>query len=238
MAMTDVPSSVNGLDGADQPWYGVFVGVATGLGPDPAKTVYEFAHEYNTGSESDFSVQNNIGVVSQDGQFAAIGTDMMGTRGSKNYQGTWSVSTTYSQFDVVKDPNPPNNYYWYSATSSSAGASLTDAAHWTLRGASQCNQLRAGSKATADTAFNIGDRVMPTNNNGNFHIYTAVGTGTGGTGTPAGITGHLVPNWDSTCGSTYIGQNCPSLDGTVQWFNEGANDCRGDIMLVDLLSAH
>jgi hypothetical protein len=104
MAMTDVLSSVNGLDGAELPWYGVFVGVATGLGREPAKTVYEFAHEYNTGSESDFSVQNNIGVVSQDGQFAAIGTDMMGTRGSA---AEWGALSLPFRLESIRPPQHP-----------------------------------------------------------------------------------------------------------------------------------
>jgi hypothetical protein len=30
---------------------------------------------------------------------------------------------------------------------------------------------------------------------------------------------------------------CPSLDGTVQWYNVGQNDCRSDLLLVDLMSA-
>jgi len=238
MAMTDVPTIMNGAGNAALPWYGVFAGVATGLGPDPVDTVYQFAHEYNTGSESDFSAQNNISVVSQDGQFALIGTDMMGTRGSKDYQGTYSAATSYNQFDVVRDPNPPNNYYWYSNATASAGAALTDTTHWTLRGTSQCNQLRAGFAPAIDTPFNIGDEVFPVVNNGSYYIYKAVGTGAGGPGTPAGTTAHVLPNWGSACGAAYVGQNCPALDGTVQWFNEGANDCRGDIMLVDLLSAH
>jgi hypothetical protein len=103
---------------------------------------------------------------------------------------------------------------------------------WKNLGAS-CNQLRAQFSASPSTTFSTGDVIFPTRSNFHYYQYAATNSGT---------TGAQIPEWDKFCGPAYVGQNCPNLDGAdpggVQWFNRGASDCRGDIVLVDLLSAN
>jgi hypothetical protein len=56
---------------------------------DGLQTLYRFGHNYNTGSNPAFGVQNAVGVVSQDGKMLAWTGDFMDTRGD---HGTGSVS--------------------------------------------------------------------------------------------------------------------------------------------------
>lgn len=168
-ANTEVPTSQTDYVGA-----GYAEDIA--IKPDGSETMWRFMHNFNTGSSAEFSIQNAIGVISQDGKFAAIGTDMMGTRGSR---------TT---------------------------------------GGAACNNLRGDYGPTKNRSVLLGDKVYPVTNNANASIFQAQGNGTEGS---------TLPNWN-TCSNV----NDLCVDGTVTWKNVGINDCRGDIVIIDLLSAH
>ncbi len=71
--------------------------------------------------------------------------------------------------------------------------------------------------------LNVGDLIFPLN--ANLNLFAA---------TTAGTTNSTVPTWNATCPN--FGNVCSY--GSAVLTNIGNNDCRGDIMLVDLLSAH
>ena len=230
---TQVPTITTGYTAAG---YGELVGECNGLGTCSLGTMYRFAHEYNTGNSENFSNQNNIGSASQDGQFALWGTDVMGTRGS--ISPAWAGTTGYAlgSFMYPTSNNTGKNDFQVTTAGTSSGtqpnwdsactSTCTDGtATWTNLGAS-CNQLRAGFAPAATTAFSAASSIYPVTNNLANNIYS---TSAGGT------TGSPVPNWNTFCPAFGA---CPSLDGTVQWVNKGANDCRSDILLGDLVSAH
>ncbi len=234
---TQVPTIETGYT---QAGYGEVVGECTGLGTCPTGTMYRFAHEYNTGDSANFATQNNIGNASQDGQWALWGTDVMGTRGSISPD--WVANTAYSLGTFMYPTvNNSNKYDWVVSTAGTSAATSgaepnwnsctttcadgTGTLVWTRQPAS-CNQLRAGFAPASSTVFAAGSSIYPvTNNTANNIYYTSAG----------GTTGPSVPNWNTFC--LAFGA-CSTLDGTVQWYNKGANDCRGDVILVDLLSAH
>jgi len=234
---TQVPTMETGYT---QAGYGEVVGECTGLGTCPLGTMYRFAHEYNTGDSANFATQNNIGNASQDGQWALWGTDVMGTRGSISPD--WVANTAYSvETFMYPTVNNSNKYDWVVSTAgtsaSTSGAEPnwnsctttcadgTGTLVWTRQPAS-CNQLRAGFAPAAGTMFAAGSSMYPvTNNTANNIYYTSAG----------GTSGSSVPDWNTFCPAFGA---CPTQDGTVQWYNKGANDCRSDVILVDLLSAH
>jgi hypothetical protein len=234
---TQVPTIETGYT---QAAYGEVVGECTGLGICPLGTMYRFAHEYNTGDSANFATQNNIGNASQDGQWALWGTDVMGTRGSISPD--WVANTAYSVgMFMYPTVNNSNKYDWVVSTAGTSAATSgaepnwnsctttcadgTGTLVWTRQPAS-CNQLRASFAPAAGTVFAAGTSIYPvTNNTANNIYYTSAG----------GTTGSSVPNWNTFCPAFGA---CPTQDGTVQWYNKGANDCRGDVILVDLLSAH
>jgi hypothetical protein len=231
---TQVPTISNGaLTGLA--YYGEVVGECTGLGTCPLGTTYRFSHIYNTGMNQSFEAQNNIGNASQDGQWALVGTDMMGTRGSTSP--AWAGSAAYALGATMYPTS--NNAGKYDFQVIAAGTTSGTQPDWDAACATSCvdggvtwknlkascDQLRAGFSPSASTAFSGGSAVYPVSNNPNNDVYlTAAG----------GTTGATVPNWQVFCPSY---GNCPSLDGTVQWTNEGPNDCRSDAMLIDLMSA-
>jgi hypothetical protein len=232
---TDVPTIETGTGFAAG--YGEVVGECNGLGTCPIGTMYRFAHEYNTGGSAVFANQNNIGVSSQDGQWALWGTDVMGTRGSVSPD--WIANHAYALGTFMYPTvNNGNKYDWVVSTAGTSAPSTepnwngcsttcadgTGTLVWT-RQPGACNQLRAGFAPAASTLFAAGSSIYPVSNNANNDIYyTAAG----------GTTGSPVPNWGTFCPNY---GSCPTLDGTVQWVNKGANDCRSDAMLVDLTSA-
>jgi hypothetical protein len=180
---TDVPTSPLRYNvfvpGASTAGYAEVVGIKPRASESDPQTMYRFIHNYNTGSSSEFSIQNAIGVISQDGQFAAVGTDMMGRRGS-------------------------------------------------LAGSSTCNGLRADIQQTKNQPVTAGQNGYPLGNNSGNSIFVALDTGNEGS---------TLPNWQATCPN--VGNICTEPGGDhVRWQNLGANDCRGDIVLIDLLSAH
>ena len=146
---------------------------------------YRFGHTYNTGSSSNFSIQNNIGVNSPFGDLIAFGTDMMGVRGSN------------------ASANTP------------------------------CNNLRGQYQPAPNGPVTYQDYVYPITDNNGANIFRATSCGSNTTGATC-TEGSPLPNWDSTCGTL----NSTCTDGGVTWTNEGPNNCRGDIVIMDVLSAH
>ena len=143
---------------------------------------YRFGHTYNTGSSSNFSIQNNIGVNSPFGDLIAFGTDMMGVRGSNAAANT------------------------------------------------QCNNLRGQYQPAANGTVTYQDYVYPITDNSGDNIFQATSCGSNTTGATCTEDAPL-PNWDSACSTS-------CTDGGVTWTNEGPNTCRGDIVIMDALSAH
>ena len=163
---------------------------------DGNQTVWRFGHNYNSGSNSGFGIQNAIGVISQQGDMLAYTTDAMNTRGDK---ATGSVTCEHP-----------------------------------LRG----QYLPAPSQTVT-----YQDSMMPVTHNGSLDIYQAVGCPNNG-GTTTCTEASTVPNWDTVCPSP--GDYCTSdktvtgtiADNNVLWLNLGPNTCRGDIVVMDVLSAH
>jgi hypothetical protein len=229
-AGTDVPTATANYTTAG---YSEDIAVST----DGTQTIYRFLHNYGTGSSPFFAVQNAVGDISQDGTLAAIGTDMMGTRGSAS--SAWAVSNAYAlgdmifpvngntagvEFQVLTAPTGPSGGTeptWSTCTTTCTDGGVT----WTNTGKS-CNNLRAYFSPAAGNGFSANDTILPVTNNVGGDIYQAQNSGT---------TGSTVPNWNISCPN--YGDTCTS-DGTVNWKNIGPNTCRGDIMMMDLLSAH
>ncbi len=253
----DVPMTTSG---SIKTYAQEIVGGATGLGSVPAGTRYRFAHNFNTGSSPFFAVDNAIGASSEDGQWAAVATDMMGTRGSispdwkRNYPYAWGafmypacnstsgICTNAGRYDfqaTTVTGNSAGNEP--AAWCQTPGCTVQDGGvTWTNLGAS-CNQLRGSASDVVRTGSPI--PTVPQNT----CIYPAVGQGQSDIfcTTEGGTPSSTAPQWVATNTTPAFCPNygqCPNgggagSDGSVTWFNEGANDCRSDIMLVDLMSA-
>ena len=227
MFQTDVPTAAANYTAAG---YGEVIAMST----DGNETMYRMIHNYGTGSSPIFDVQNSIGDVSQDGTLAALTTDMMGTRGSTSPD--WASGYTYVLGDSIfpTSGNPSNIEFqattvvgpagvveptWSTCTSTCTDGGVT----WTNTTKS-CNNLRAFFSPATLTHFNAGDTIIPLNAGGD--IFQAQTTGT---------TGATLPNWLTSCPN--YGDIC-SGDGSENWKNIEINTCRGDLVILDLLSAH
>jgi hypothetical protein len=93
-----------------------------------------------------------------------------------------------------------------------------------------CNNLRAQYQPSAKGSVTYQDYAYPVTNNNKKDIFQATGCGAGTTGATC-TEGATLPNWDSACSTT-------CSDGGVTWTNVGANSCRGDIVILDVLSSH
>lgn len=231
MAQVDVPTAAANYTAAG---YAEDIMVAT----DGSETMYRFSHNWNTGSSPTFDIQNATGVISQDGTLAAIGVDMMGTRGSSSPD--WAASHAYALGDSIfpltgnsangefivttagTSGNSGSQPAWLSCTPTCTDNGVT----WTNMGKS-CNNLRAYFAPATNTVLGTGDTILPVTNNTGGDIYQAQ--------SPGGTTGATVPNWNTACPN--YGDTC-AIDGKVTWKNLGPNTCRGDIVMMDLLSAH
>ena len=252
-ARTSVPTqtyaAVNTANPGISAGYGEFVGIRT----DGSQVFYRFAHTFNDGIENDFSTQNNIGSISQDGNWALFGTDVMGTRGSRS--GGW-VATTSTPIGTPIFPTVNNTgNFDYVATAiggstaaggigttgsgqpnwdSSCTTTCTDGTSgtqitWT-RQAGACNQARqTGARYQPASGITMaqGDLMYPVTNNGSGNIFQAQAA-------VPGTTSGSAPNWGTTCGN--YNQTCSY--GPVVLTNIGPSDCRADVVLVDLVSAH
>jgi hypothetical protein len=165
----------------------------TALAMDGSQTVYRFGHNYNTGSSSDFSIQNAVGVISQLGDMLAYTSDFMNSRGDK------------------------------------------------VTGATACaNKLRGMYQPSGGKTVTYLDTIYPGTTTDN--VYQAVGCpGNGGTTTCTEASSP--PNWNTACPNA--GDYCTSdktatgtiSDNNVLWLNLGPNTCRGEIVVMDVLSA-
>lgn len=226
-ANTDVPTSTANYI---QSGYAEITASST----DGLQKMFRFLHNDNTASNPGFGLQNGIAGISMDGTFAALNTDVMGTRGSASPD--WTASHAYALGDSIfpltgnsqgvefmatvagtSGATQPN---WATCTTTCVNGGVT----WTNTGKT-CNNLRALFSPAANTRFNIGDKILPVNSNTGSDIYEALTTGT---------TGATIPNWNTLAPS--YGNTV--MDGGVNWRNDGPNTCRGDIVFLDLLSAH
>jgi hypothetical protein len=87
-----------------------------------------------------------------------------------------------------------------------------------------CNKLRGAYKPSAGLTLSVGDTVYPVTANSGDYIYQTTTAGTSTSATPSG-------GWDQTVGDSVA-------YGTAVLQNAGASNCRGDVVILDALSAH
>jgi len=221
---------------------------------------YRFAHNWGTGSSPQFNAQNEEGMISQDGTFAAFSTDVMGTRGSTSAD--WTSGATHNSGDLInpqggagRTANANHSSFQFqtgltsghsSCTSSgtepatwpqTAGATVTDGScTWTnasgMYGSKQlpCTGLRGDYAAVAGASIPQNATVFPIANNSNSNIFQAVSS-VNGFPWDEGIE----PDWGNVM--PYYGNQFQDSN-KITWQNIGRNDCRADVVLIDLMSAH
>jgi hypothetical protein len=108
-----------------------------------------------------------------------------------------------------------------------------------LNGSATCsNPVRAQYQPTANGCVALNDYVLPINNNSSNDIFKVTSLGSAAQGSCAAgqvQEASTLPNWNSSC--TNAGNICTDANG-IQFTNQGPNSCRGEIGLMDLLSAH
>jgi hypothetical protein len=87
-----------------------------------------------------------------------------------------------------------------------------------------CNKLRGTYQPAPALALNVGDTVFPVTGNPGGYVYQTTAAGASVTATPSG-------GWDQA-----VGDFVPYGSATLQ--NTGASNCRGDVVVLDVLSAH
>jgi hypothetical protein len=155
----------------------------TALAMDGSGTEWRFGHNWNTGSSTNFSIQNAIGTISPMGDLFAYTSDFMGSRGDAN-----------------------------------SGA--TTCAH----------KLRGMYQPTASQTVTYLDTLLPIGNNAALNVFQVTGCGANTPGATCTLASTL-PAWGSACTTT-----CTSGGATIT--NLGPNTCRGDVAVMDVLSAH
>jgi hypothetical protein len=93
-----------------------------------------------------------------------------------------------------------------------------------------CNNLRGQYQPAPNGPVTFQDYVYPITENSGANIFRATGCGNNTTGATC-TEGAPLPNWATACSAT-------CTDGGVTWTNEGPNTCRGDVVIMDALSAH
>ena len=209
---------------------------------------HRFAHSWNTNASPQFSAQNAMGVISYDGKLEALTTDMMGTRGSSSDD--WAATQSYASGAFINPHSSSNanhsTYQLQTATSQTSAGTQPNWANcqnpgdtcqdgtapnifnWVNVGA-PCNNLRADMSRESSHTYSLGDRslmIQGGNANDIFEITACNG---------ACITGSGSFDFSSANCPGY--GNCTALDGNVTWKHLGENECRSDIMLIDLTSA-
>ena len=266
LAQTDVPSSGrrnNGVLGCNTGaagcgYYGSynvpFYDEDIATNPNGDLVVQRFNHNYNTGTNIHFSAQNAMGTQSTDGRLWIFTSDVMGQRGSLSLP--WTLGTEHYGGDIV-NPNPLQgngtntghfSYQWQvqngtgiNSTGSepnwgscqTVGCTVTETGGsgivWTAVGA-PCANIRADNPWNNATTYQIGDNVTvgipsPSNN----QIFTVASC----TSSPC-----VSASTNAALSSCAAYGNCATLDNNIQWFSLGGNDCRADMILVDLYSAN
>ena len=112
---------------------------------------------------------------------------------------------------------------WGACQSAGAACSETGGSGivWTAVGA-PCANIRADNQWNNATAYLSGDTVIAGVATG--QVFQAMNNGTSG----SSFNFNACPAYG----------NCGTLDNGIQWASLGGNDCRADIVLVDLTSAH
>jgi hypothetical protein len=99
----------------------------------------------------------------------------------------------------------------------------------TAASSTACNNLRGQYQPTKSGTVTYRDYAYPITNNNKRDIFRATSCGANTTGATCTEAATL-PNWDTACTTT-------CTDGGVTWTNQGSNNCRGDIVIMDVLSA-
>lgn len=213
---------------------------------------WRVGHNWNTGSEQFFSQSNSIGIVSQTGKFAYVLSDGFQTLGNLNGSATcnqltattlWDNDTAFTSGTQVYIKS--NGNIWKatnSGTSAHPAASPLTKQRFptTISSASQSGStvtltlstpLVGGSTATGwQVAEVITIQVSGMSvggYNGTFDNATVVDT----THVTYTTTAGLAP---STGGTLYNA----ARDNGIIWINMGVSDCRGDIFIAALQTAH
>jgi hypothetical protein len=137
---------------------------------------YRFGHNFNTGSNPGFGIQNAVGVISRDGKMLAYTSDFMNTRGDHGtgsatcisplrgqYAPAVSEPVTYLDYMLPVTSNGPQNIYqavgfWNGSTyiSSGSGAEGSSIPNWNSGCPTAGNYCTAdGTTATAPLDGNV-----------------------------------------------------------------------------------
>ena len=95
--------------------------------------------------------------------------------------------------------------------------------------ATTCNNLQGKYGPTSGLTLTTGDTLFPTTGNAGSYIYTVTGI------TGSGTTTSTQPTWDQTVGNTVT---YALTSGSAALINSGTNNCRGDIVIFNAVSAH
>ena len=216
---------------------------------------WRFAHNWGTGSVPQFNGQNEQGMNSQDGSLAAFATDVMGTRGSVSPDWTTGAKAYGAMINPVCASGCTNAMHSSFQQMNSAGCTAggTEPSSWPqtpgvaisdgsctwenvsgMYGSEQlpCNGLRADILSTAGATIYQNTNVFALSSS---TIYQAVSCTPVAPATSCSfpITEGAVPSWG---GCSTFGSQCTDAAGIV-FQNIGQNDCRTDVILVDLMSA-
>ncbi|MFZ3262448.1 MAG: hypothetical protein WA172_00470 [Terriglobales bacterium] len=242
------------------PGYNEITGMATQLVSGCSSTIatycqYRFAHNWGTGSVPQFNGQNEQGMNSQDGILAAVASDVMGTRGSvspdwKSAAWTYGVlinpvcssgctNAMHSSFQQMSSAGCTAGGTEPSSWPQTPGSTISDGScTWEnvsgMYGSEQlpCNGLRADILATAGATIYQNTNVFELSNSTIFRAVSCTPVAPA-TSCSFPITEGTVPSWS---GCSTFGSQCTDAAGIV-FQNIGQNDCRTDVILVDLMSA-
>ena len=243
------------------PGYNEITGMATQTVPGCTSTIatycqYRFAHNWGTGSVTQFNGQNEQGMNSQDGTLVAVASDVMGTRGSISpdwKSAAWAYGALISPVCASGCTNALHSSF-QQMNSAGCTAGGTEPTAWpqtpgnivadgscTWKNASgmygseqlPCNGLRGDLLATAGATISLNTNVFELSNSTIFQAVSCTPIAPA-TSCSFPITEGAVPNWS---GCSTFGSQCTDSAGIV-FQNVGQNDCRTDVILVDLMSAH
>jgi len=155
-------------------------------------------------------------------QTSGYPTPTSGTALNITDEPNWGSAQAYGQ--TVTEAN---------CTQHPSGSGCTNIS-WTNIG-HPCNGLRADGQPAHSTTYTAGDTVMGITGARAFDIFQASCPGGGGSCTN-GTSFNL--NTCPASGACVDNTGANRLDGAVLWTDLGANDCRADIVLIDLTSSH
>jgi hypothetical protein len=261
--------------------YGEIIGMATQTVPGCATSAvanfceWRFSHNWNPGTTPDFYGGNNLGMNSQDGQFATFATPVMGTRGSTSPDWTTGAkpygylinpiviypTVANANHSSFRQDNPsgctpggtePTSWPQTSADTQSDGTcTWTNVSQAAIDSTGQlpCNGLRADYLQAVGTAIYLGTRFFDLSAT---NIYQATGclaaspcsSANSGAGlvAPGGgaavLEGALTLSGSPAFHATVTDTASGAALGGITYQYIGQNDCRVDILLLSLTSAH